>query len=223
MQRITERGNIMTTILFVRHGQSQANREKIFAGHLDADLTEIGMEQAQKAAEYIASNYKVDAVYASDLLRAYKTGKATADRLGLPITADDQLREIRAGKWDGTLFDQIPTLYPDDFALWSSDIGNSRCTDGESVKELGERIVAAVTRIAKDNDGKTVVIATHATPIRVSQCLLGGHTLDEMKNIPWVSNCSVTEAHYENGKWELVKIGYDEHLADLKTVLPTNV
>ena len=213
----------MTTLLFIRHGESQANRQKIFAGHMNADLTEVGMAQAEKAAEYIADHYKVDAVYASDLMRAYKTGKAAADRLGLPITSTEQLREIRAGEWDGKLFDTIPNLFPDDFALWMSDIGNSKCTGGESVRQLGERIVAAVTEIAKSNDGKTVLIATHATPIRVTQCLLGGHTLDEMKNIPWVSNCSVTEIHYLDGKWELVKIGYDKHLADLKTVLPANV
>lgn len=213
----------MTTVILVRHGESEANRNGIFAGHFDADLQDRGVLQAQKSAEYIAQNYKVDAAYASDLKRAFKTGKTIADRLGLPITADSRLREIHAGEWDGKLFSELSLLYPKDYSLWMTDIGKSHCTGGESVEQLGERILKVITEIAEKNGGKTVVIATHATPIRVFQTLIATGALDEMKNIPFVSNCSVTEAHYENGSWSLVKIGIDEHLAELKTSLPKNV
>lgn len=213
----------MTNIIFIRHGESMANRMAVFAGNFNADLTEIGLAQAQKTAEYVAQNYKVDAVYASDLLRAYKTGKAVADVLSLPVYADARLREISAGKWEGETFDKLPKKYPADFSLWLTDIGNSRPTDGESVRQLGQRILSAVTDIAEKNDGKTLVIATHATPIRVLQCMLGGHSFDEMQNIPWVSNCSVTEICYDGGNWKLIKIGYDEHLAGMRSSLPANV
>ena len=59
----------------VRHGESEANRNEIFAGHFNADLEDKGLLQAQKTAEYIKENYKVDKVYSSDLKRAFKTGK----------------------------------------------------------------------------------------------------------------------------------------------------
>ena len=213
----------MTTLILIRHGQSQANHQSIFAGNFDADLHENGLKQAQKTADYIAETYKVDTVYASDLKRAYKTGKAVADRLGLDVIPNQRLREIRAGQWEGVTFDELSAQYAEDYSLWLSDIGNSGCTGGETVKQLGDRIVSAVTEIAKENDGKTVAIATHATPIRVMQCLLGGHSLDEMKNIPWVSNCSVTELHYNNGSWDFAKIGYDKHLSALRSSLPANV
>ena len=213
----------MTTLILIRHGESQANRQGIFAGNLNVDLTENGLAQAQKTAEYIVKNYKIDAVYASDLIRAYKTGKTVADLLAIPVIADQCLREIQAGKWEGETFDVIPKKFPADFSLWINDIGNSCCTDGESVKHLGQRILSAVTKIAKENDGKTVAIATHATPIRVLQCLIDGYSFDEMQNIPWVSNCSVTEIRYNDGTWEFVKIGYDEHLVGMRSTLPTNV
>ena len=213
----------MTTILLIRHGESEANLASVFAGNFNVDLTEIGLAQAQKTAEYVAQNYKVDAVYASDLLRAYKTGKAVADLLSLPVYADARLREISAGKWEGETFDALPKKYPADFSLWLTDIGNSRPTDGESVKQLGQRILSAVTDIAEKNDGKTLVIATHATPIRALQCMIGGYSFDEMQNIPWVSNCSVTELLYDNGSRSFAKVGYDEHLAGMKSALPANV
>jgi broad specificity phosphatase PhoE len=103
------------------------------------------------------------------------------------------------------------------------DIGNAHCPEGESVKELGERIMTELTKIAEENDGKTVVVATHATPIRVAQTLIQYGTLEEMKNVKWVSNASVTILESKNGKWSCPKVSIDEHLADLKTALPTNV
>ena len=213
----------MTRLIIVRHGQSEANLQGIFAGQLDVELSKLGHTQAERTAEHIMENYKVDKVYASDLKRAYSTAKHLADKLGTEIIATQGMREINAGKWDGQKFDDIPSLYSKDYDVWINDIGNARCTDGETTVELSERIMAEIMRIAKENDGKTVMVATHATPIRVMQCLWQVNDLREMKNIPWVSNASVTVAEVENGKVELKLVGYDEHLSDCATALPANV
>ncbi len=213
----------MTTLLLVRHGESEANRMGIFAGHTDVKLLNKGIEQAKKTAEYIAKHYTVSSVYASDLERAYKTGKVIADLLQVDLIGEEKLREINAGEWQGKRFDELVSDYQEDYACWLSDIGNCTCSGGESVKQLGVRVLKALRDIAEDNIGKTVVIATHATPIRVAQCLLQGYTLDDMKDIPWVSNASVTQLSYENGKWTFVNIGQDKHLSDLKTSFPANV
>lgn len=213
----------MTTLILVRHGESTANRQRIFAGHYDAELQDRGLEQAKKTAEYLVKNYKIDKVYASDLKRAYVTGKCTADLADVEIVPDKSLREIRAGKWDGMKFDDIITTYPDDYGVWMNDIGKARATDGESVAELCERVMQKLTEIAMKNDGKTVVVATHATPIRVIQSTVQTGGLDEMKNIPWVSNASVSVLEYDNGKWEFKLISEDEHLGELRTSLPKSV
>ena len=207
----------------IRHGESQANREGFFAGQTDVPLEEKGLFQARMTADFIVSSYTADKVYASDLRRAYDTGKAVADRLGLEAIPDSRLREIYAGKWQGRKFTDIIAQYSSDYQAWLTDIGNCVCTEGESVAQLGSRVLEALTDIARANPEKTVVIATHATPIRVLQCLLGGHSLDHMKDIPWVSNASVTELTYNEGIWKLEKIGQDSHLSDLKTTFPANV
>lgn len=207
----------------VRHGESEANRNNIFAGSFDADLQHRGEKQAEKTAEFIAENYKVDKIYASDLKRAFKTGKAVADRTGVEIIPDRRLREISAGEWEGMKFDDIREKYPEAYTVWRTDLGNARCTGGESTKELGERILAALTEIAEQNDGKTVVIATHATPVRAMQthCIYGD--FGRMKDVKWVSNASVSEFFYENGKFTCGKISQDEHLSELRTVFAGNV
>ena len=213
----------MTRLLIIRHGQSQANLDGIFVGHINSPLSDLGMRQAQLTADYIVSNYHVDAVYASDLQRAFVTGKNVADQLGLPVTADAQLREIFAGDWETVRFDDLVAHHGDPYQIWLKDIGNAKCPNGESVAQLQTRFVGALERIAKENDGRTVVIGTHATPIRTFMCHCAGASLDEMKNIPWVSNASVTVAEYENGQFRIVTPGYDAHLGALRSALPKNV
>ena len=213
----------MTRILLIRHGQSIANVEKIFAGNFNSPLSELGMLQAEQTAEYIAENYNVDKVYSSDLKRALSVGKAIADKLRMDVTAQKNLREISAGLWEGCSFEELYERFPSYRDVWLNDIGNATCDGGESVAQLQRRFVSAVTDIAEENHGKTVVITTHATPIRSMQCFCEKKTLDEMKNIPWVSNASVTELEYTGGEFSIVRVGYDAHLGECVSRLPSNV
>ena len=213
----------MTKLLIIRHGQSQANLQGIFVGHTDSPLSDHGKKQAQLTADYIVSNFHVDEVYASDLERAFYTGKEVADRLGLATIPEAGMREIFAGDWETVKFDILSTRYGEPYQLWLRNIGMAQCTNGESIAQLQKRVVDTLRRIAEANDGKTVVVATHATPIRSFMHHCSGLPLDEMKNIPWVSNASVTIVEYENGTFNIITPGYDAHLGDMRTALPKNV
>lgn len=212
----------MTTLILVRHGESEANRQGIFAGQINPDLQNKGLKQAELTAKYIADNYKVDKIYSSDLQRAYKTALCIADILNLEVIPEQNLREINGGNWEGVKFDDLVYEYADEYSMWLNHIGHSGCVGGETVKQLGDRIMNALTRIAQDNKGKTIVIATHSTPIRAAQSIIRSGTLDEMENIPWVSNASVTIFEYNNNIWKEIVTSEDTHLAQLKTVLPPN-
>lgn len=213
----------MTTLLLIRHGESLANVEGRFAGHLDAPLSATGQAQAAITAEYIRSHYTVDDVYASDLARAFDTGKAVADRFGLPTNPDSDLREIFAGDWEGAVYDELPKQFPASFHTWLTDIGNAVCDGGESVAHLQGRVLTALRRIAAEHDGQTVVVATHATPIRSLQCFCEGKTLDGMKTVPWVSNASVTVVECEQGVLRLLEVGKDAHLGQQRTAFPKKI
>ena len=213
----------MTRLILIRHGQSEANLLRVFAGNYDVELTELGCQQAQCTAEYIAKNYKIDKDYASDLKRAFKTAEYVAEKFGLEVIPEKGFREIYAGEWEAVKFDDLAEKFPEDWDKWRIDIGNSRCTGGESVRELGERVIKTLEKVAEDNDGKTIAIGTHATPVRSVQCVYGEYGYDHMMDFPWVSNASVTELVYEDGKFTLVKIGEDRHLEGLISNLPANV
>ena len=213
----------MTTLVLIRHGESEANRKKIFAGWHNARLQDNGIKQAELTAKYIAENYKIDKIYSSDLKRAYSTSEKLSEILNMEVMPENGIREISAGKWEGIEFEKLASTYKEEYDTWLNHIGSATCPGGESVKELGARVMKTLTRIAEDNDGKTIAVFTHATPIRAMQSIIETGDTDQMENIPWVSNASVTEVKIQNGKWNIEKTGIDSHLEDTKTTLPANV
>lgn len=202
----------MTKIILERHGQSMANSGGTFAGHTDVDLSELGHAQAERTAEYISENLKIDKIYSSDLRRAYKTAEYAAKKLGLDITAMKELREIDAGEWEGLTLEKMKRDYPEEEWIWKNDIGRVCCPGGESTLQLSERICRALKKIAAENDGKTILVATHATPIRVAACAAMGMPAAELQRLRWVSNASLTTIDFDEDKMKLEKYGFDEYM-----------
>ena len=213
----------MTTLILIRHGESAANGKGFFAGQLDVPLSNRGQEQAHRVAEYIAKTYAVDAIYSSDLSRAHDTAKPLAEKLKLEIQGKKMLREIDSGDWQGVTFDVLQQTYRAEYGVWLKDIGNAVCPNGESVGQLYDRICGNVQKIANENDGKVIVIVTHATPIRALCCKAQGLPVEQMKDVPWVSNASLTIMQVDGEKFRLVKKDVCEYLSDLQTRFPANV
>lgn len=213
----------MTTFILVRHGQSQANLDYCFAGQSDSPLTQQGVLQAEKLSAWVTSHYHIHKIYASDLCRAYQTAIPVAQTLGLDIIKNPNFREIYAGLWQGQPFEHINSLYMDDYGLWLGDIGQARCTQGESVRELSQRVFQEMCHLAEENVGQTLLIATHATPIRAFQTLCQKGDILCAKDVPWVANASVSVCVYDSGKFEFTLIGYNDYLDDLKSTFPAGV
>ena len=209
-------------LLFVRHGQSIVNLTGRFLGITDLDLSPLGAVQARRTADYLKDE-KIDVIYASDLIRACHTAQPLSEIKGLPIIKDKRLEEINAGLWENRTFDDLEKEFPESYeGVWLHDIGNSKADGGESVAHLTGRIYDAVHDIAMKNDGKTVAIFSHATPIRAFFCRIYGYSLSEMVKLPWPTNASVSEAVFESGKFEPVRYSYDEFMGELSTALPKN-
>ena len=211
-----------TKIYFIRHGESEGNMRNTFLGHADLDLSPLGHEQAKLTAKYL-KNIPCDAIYSSDLKRAYNTALETANLKGMQIIKSRNLREIFAGKWENQMFSDLEKNFNDTYKVWLENIGRACCDEGESVEELQNRFVSEVIKIAKENTGKTVFIFTHATPIRVLKAKCDNVSLDEIKNISWATNASVTIAEYKEEKLHIVEYSKDDFLGDMITALPDNV
>lgn len=210
----------MTRLILVRHGQSIANENDLFAGHSDFDLTALGHKQARAVSDYLLKNEKIDVIYASDLLRAYHTATPAAEAFGLPVIKDEGFREIFGGAWESMSFTDIAEQYPDAFGVWRNDYAHCRPVDGESTAEVYGRVVPHVCELAKKHEGQCVLIATHATVVRAFAAYARGLGADEVGQVPFVHNSSINIFTYDQGTVATVRTNITEHLGDMVTVLP---
>ena len=120
-------------IYLIRHGQTDWNLEKKTQGHTDISLNENGKEQA-KLVSRIISNYKIDKIYSSDLLRAKETAEIINENFGLNIILDNRLREINYGDLEGV---PRPTLSQD---VWDVFNNNPEKLNAEPIISVFNRI-----------------------------------------------------------------------------------
>ena len=214
----------MTKLLFIRHGFSEANRLHIFAGSTnDVPLSEQGKKQGDTVSAFIAKNYTVDRILSSPMKRAKDTVKRLAETTGLSVETDVDFVEIFGGEWEGKTFEEIEKISPKEYFIWRNDFGNACPVGGESFSKLQKRVSQAAQRVAKANEGKTVVIATHAGVLRALLAFLKEIPNQEVKNTTWVTNASLTEIIYNDGKWTVEKESFADYLGDNVTALPSNI
>lgn len=210
----------MTRIIMVRHGQSEANVAHLFAAHTDVELTELGKRQADAVADYLAAHERIDAVYASDLCRAMNTVCPTAARFGLTVTPVRELREIGAGLWENEPYQLLREKYADDYAVWKSTPALACPTGGERVADLYTRVTTAVLKLAAENEGKTILIGSHWTPVLavIAHALTKSVAGMTVENTPL--NAAIHIFEVENGVLTPIELNITAHLTDLPPAPP---
>jgi len=178
---------VPTTIVLVRHGETDWNRERRFQGHADTPLNASGRAQAHQLA-HLLSDERLSAIYTSPLRRASETARIVGDRLGLEPRELEALREIDVGDWQGLTVDDVRARFPDlvDVA-WRSGWPN-----GETHEELGARVVPALLGLARAHPGQRILGVTHAGPIRGALAAATGLSHEESRaQIGPLENCAV--------------------------------
>lgn len=209
-------------IFLIRHGQSETNQTGTFAGHLDAALSSQGHRQAECLPAFF-EGIAVDAIYSSDLSRAMDTVRPLADSQGLTVHPVRDLREVYAGEWEGMPFEDLPHRYPAEYRVWTEDIGNARCTGGESMAEAAVRVDAALRRIAQQHPDGTVVVASHGASLRAVMTLWKTGSVAAMQHCGWMLNAAVSEVDYRDGAFHIVRENVTHHLGNLTTAMPKGV
>lgn len=182
----------MRRLLVWRHGETGHNAQGIWQGHLDTDLSERGVRQAQAAAAVLAGE-RPDLVVASDLRRAAHTAAALVEVTGLPVRHDPRLREIHVGTWQGMSQGDVAAQYPDEHDALDRGEDIRRGVDGESVGHVEERALAAVHDVLDGlRDGQTAVLATHGVTGRSLTAALIGMP----QQVAWLSLAGLRNAHW---------------------------
>lgn len=204
----------MIRLLLIRHGYSSGNKSRRFSGQMDLPLSEEGIQQAERVCSYIQKNYTVDALYASDLVRAIDTVKPLAEALSLPIHTHSELREINEGSWQGMLITDVEAKYPEEFAAYKANLGLYQFKDGECYTTMLQRLLPMINKIIADNPDKTVVIGTHGAVVRGLTAFWKGVPMAHLEDVPRVPNGTVTEVEIEGDSARIVKLGFGDFLTE---------
>lgn len=148
----------MGKLILVRHGESVGNRERIFTTNpAELALTDLGGEQARRAAQRIAAEFKPKLVVTSPYLRARHTGEIIAEALGLPLEVEHALHERLIGQYMGKPYEAVmeaPDYDPQQPWLWKPP-------EGESFEDVRVRVGPIFDRLASTHGEREIVVVSH--------------------------------------------------------------
>jgi probable phosphoglycerate mutase len=203
-----------TTFYLIRHGETDWNLHGRWQGHTDIQLNEDGRAQAQRlAARLRAERARFDAIYSSDLQRAWETASVIGAALHLAPLPLPALREINVGSWSGLTSAEVRAQDGEMYARYKSGEDVPR-GGGERFLDLYTRVVAAIEQLAEQQPGRTLAIFTHGGPVRA---LLMHAARDkdglEVRHVP-IGNTSISLLIGDRSGWDLGRINDIAHLAD---------
>ena len=163
----------MTIKLFlIRHAESKDNIQGRFSGLRNVELTDKGVEQAEKLS--LRLKYKtMDTVYCSDLKRAKQTAEIVFAKKGIEIKTNSKFRELDLGAWEGHTYEEVKAKfgYGDEFNPWMGNVGSKIIIpQGEKIKSFNNKVMNELSIIleqyrAKEED-KNIAIVCHGVVIR---------------------------------------------------------
>ena len=168
-----------TTLLLIRHGQTEWNVQGRYTGQSDIPINETGREQARRLAAKLKA-LPPDVIYASDLIRARETAEIIAVACDVPLSADPRLREINQGVWEGMLFPDIKARFAREFAAREADPLTVAAPEGESVGQVRERVLAAVQAIVRKHPGQRVAIVAHGLVLAIIKGYVMDHPITKV-------------------------------------------
>ncbi|WP_345667201.1 bifunctional RNase H/acid phosphatase [Streptomyces similanensis] len=202
------------TLVLLRHGETPLTPQKRFSGSggSDPSLSAIGREQAERVAAALARRGTVQAVVASPLARTRETAGIVAARLGLDVTVEDGLRETDFGAWEGLTFAEVSERYPDDLNTWLASPEARPTGGGESFATTATRIAATRDKLVAAYAGRTVLLVTHVTPIKMLVRLALGAPLESLFRMELSAASLSAVAYYADGNASVRLFNDTSHL-----------
>lgn len=202
----------MTKIYLVRHAEAMGNVQEFFQGRTDCEVSEKGKKQLERLAERF-KDIPIEAIYSSPLKRTLSTAEAVNKYHNLPIITNNNLIEIDGGVWEGKPWADLPKLYPVEYDLWQNRMEDFYIAEGEKMTEVFARMKAAVDKLARENDGKTIAVVSHGCALRNYLCYAMGRPISALKDVGWSDNSAVSLVEYgENGVPKIIFKNSNDHL-----------
>jgi alpha-ribazole phosphatase/probable phosphoglycerate mutase len=168
----------MNELLLIRHAET--DMAGTFCGHSDPALNARGRAQLGALINRLRMD-QIGLVYSSDLRRAYTTGMAIAEALGVDCHVRRALREINFGQWEGITWSEIERRDNAYARRWIEEYPSLPTPDGESFHAFERRVLdeVKVLTLKAEAAGCAIAVVTHAGVLRTVLCALQGCSADE--------------------------------------------
>jgi probable phosphoglycerate mutase len=202
----------ITTV--VRHGVTQHSLERRFSGSggaFDPPLAPEGVAQAEAAAAELVRRGGAEVLVTSPMLRTRQTADILGASLGLTPAVVPGMEEARFGEWDGFTFAEVMARWPDHMADWlaSPDVAPP---GGESLRDVAERVGAALDSVLAAHPGGRVVLAAHVGTIRAMTARALGSPLQSMNRMELAPASITTLTWYADGNASMRSFAESGHL-----------
>ena len=154
----------MIRAYLIRHGESTANRNGLYAGQTNVPLTEEGRRQAYALARRFAG-VRLDLIVASDQQRSLETARILAEHHAAQVKVDPRFRECHFGLWEGLSYDAVVSRWRDAFGQWCNGGDEAAPPGGESWRDLYQRTVTAWEEHLQQLRTGAIALITHKGPI----------------------------------------------------------
>ena len=202
-----------TELLFIRHGETDWNRQQRFQGQIDVPLNPTGRAQAERLATRLAAE-RYDALFTSDLGRARETAAPLAAAWSQEPVVVPGLREQSFGVWEGL---DVPTIKERHGAMWQDWLvhhGDFALPGGESLRQFHTRVLAAVREIAQSAAGQRLAIVTHGGVLDMLWRSANGLSLDGLRACE-IPNTGLNRLRWTEGTLHIDSWADDAHLAGM--------
>ncbi|MCP3758109.1 bifunctional RNase H/acid phosphatase [Streptomyces sp. TBY4] len=202
------------TFVLLRHGETALTPQKRFSGSggSDPELSEAGRRQAAAVAEALAARGTIETVISSPLRRCRETAQAVADRLGLTVTVEEGLREVDFGAWEGLTFAEARERHPEDLQAWLDSPKAAPTGGGESFASATRRISATRDRLLAAHAGRTVLLVSHVTPVKILVRLALGAPPEALFRMELSAASLSAVAYYADGNASVRLLNDTSHL-----------
>lgn len=211
-------GAHVTEILLIRHGETPWNAVKRLQGHLDVALNAEGIRQAAALARALEGE-ALDAVYSSDLQRARQTAQAIAGPRGMEVRLDRGLRERCYGIFEGMLYSDIGSRYPEAYAAWKARDIDARMPAGvhvaETMREFSQRTVQTILRIAAEGAQRRIAVVCHGGVLECAYRAALGMDFAQARDFD-IFNASINRFASDGSSLQLLQWGDVAHLRTVR-------
>jgi probable phosphoglycerate mutase len=214
-----------TRVVMIRHGETDWNRDRRIQGQTDTALSALGRLQARAIGQRLLRE-RFDAIYASDLARAWDTAQAIAqaaiaERPDAPLpVADRRLREMDFGEWEGKTSAEIALSHPDAHFQSKSRDADFRIPGGESFRDLHDRAVACLHSLVEVHAGQSICVVAHGGILDMMYRHTHAIALDQPRVFS-LYNAAYNCLEHSGGRFRLEVWGEVAHLDALSDAVVT--